>query len=151
MKISMELTRRVNVGSDCVLGDLTVESVSSQGFCRSQAFKTLELPWRNNARMRSCIPLGSYLCVTTNSIKFGFTLKVLDVKGRTGILFHAGNWSRDTSGCILVGMESFVVLGPKGPVGQLSSSQMAKRELMSTFVTDLGEKQYYPLTIKQGD
>lgn len=67
---------------------------------------TCELPWRNNEKMISCIPAGTYLCRRVNSPKFGPTFQVLEVPDRSEILFHKGNVDDDTRGCILTG-ESF--------------------------------------------
>jgi hypothetical protein len=64
---------------------------------------TLEDPWRENEREVSCIPAGTYQCVRVQSHKFGDTFEVKDVPGRSHILFHAGNTTEDTMGCILVG------------------------------------------------
>lgn len=66
-------------------------------------FVTLELEWRNNIPKVSSIPVGRYKCIEWESPKFGWTYKVLDVKGREDILFHWGNTARDTRGCILIG------------------------------------------------
>ena len=66
---------------------------------------TLEEPWRDNAQSLSCIPVGRYSCQLTRSPKFGQTYEVMNVQGRTHILFHKGNTLDDTEGCILVGEE----------------------------------------------
>lgn len=70
---------------------------------------TLENPWRQNERNVSCIPAGEYQCRRTQSPRFGETFTVLEVPGRSHILFHKGNVAEDTEGCILVG-EQFGVL-----------------------------------------
>ena len=62
---------------------------------------TTELPWRHNARNVSCIPWGAYKLGWENSPKFGRRLHVLDVPERSHILLHAGNWQRNTLGCIM--------------------------------------------------
>lgn len=67
-------------------------------------FQTLEPPWRNNQRQISCIPTGIYLCKPHLSERFGATWRLLNVPERDDILFHVGNFPRDTHGCILVGM-----------------------------------------------
>lgn len=67
-------------------------------------FCTLELPWRDNGREVSCIPVGFYVCERHRSPKFGETFWVKGVPGRSEIIFHAGNWLVDTRGCILLGM-----------------------------------------------
>lgn len=64
---------------------------------------TLERPWLGNQRNVSCIPVGSYLCKRVNSPKFGETFEVVSVPNRSAILFHKGNLSEDTHGCIIVG------------------------------------------------
>lgn len=72
---------------------------------------TLELPYLNNRPNVSCIPEGKYKAVLTqdryshSGMAIPLTLEVLDVPGRSGILFHIGNYLQDTQGCILVGME----------------------------------------------
>lgn len=50
----------------------------------------------------SCIPIGEYECKKVLSPTFGKTFEVLNVPKRSGILFHWGNWVKDTKGCILV-------------------------------------------------
>lgn len=66
---------------------------------------TLELPWKDNLPTLSCIPEGEYLCNRRKSSKTNsdYTYEVLNVPERSGVLFHWGNTTRDTEGCILVG------------------------------------------------
>lgn len=66
---------------------------------------TLEPPWRDNKVNVSCIPVGLYRCERMQSHKFGMTFKVVGVKGRSDILFHKGNFEKDTQGCVLIGEE----------------------------------------------
>lgn len=73
------------------------------------SFYTLELPWKDNERSVSCIPSGAYILTPhawsdDNAFKFKKTWEVNDVKGRSSILIHVGNFTSDTDGCILVGM-----------------------------------------------
>lgn len=68
-----------------------------------QAFATLELPWHDNEQKISCIPASIYRAVIRNSPKFDHHLHITDVTGREYILMHKGNYTKDTSGCILVG------------------------------------------------
>lgn len=82
----------------------------TQGVLRTEerAFAvTLELPWHANKPQQSCIPVGTYTCKRIKPPKFGETFEVTDVPGRSHILFHKGNQTGDTAGCILVG-EQFV-------------------------------------------
>lgn len=85
---------------------------------------TLERPWLDNRPSvgdvpGSCIPEGAYRCLRCrrspdygykDSPKFGDTFQVVEVPGRTTILFHKGNLDDDTRGCILVG-EQFALVG----------------------------------------
>ncbi|WP_052444062.1 DUF5675 family protein [Flammeovirga sp. OC4] len=70
--------------------------------------KTIELPWRNNQRNISCIPTGLYKVVPWNSPRFGKCFKIFEldgkeVRGRSDILIHVGNYNRQTRGCVLIG------------------------------------------------
>ena len=87
---------------------------------------TLELPWLENAPNRSCIPTGTYTCQRVLSPRFGETFEVTDVPGRSHILFHKGNTTIDTAGCILVG-ESYNDLA-------IGDSRGGYNELMALFV-----------------
>ena len=54
---------------------------------------------------QTAIPRGSYECVYTYSNRFKKMLPLLmNVKGFEGIRIHSGNSSKDTEGCILVGL-----------------------------------------------
>ncbi len=73
---------------------------------------TLELPDRNNASNRSCIPPGKYPVRWTRSPRLKkYTYEILSVPGRAGIRIHGGNFAGDTSkgyishslGCPLLG------------------------------------------------
>lgn len=70
-------------------------------------FTTLELPWRFNERGMSSIPTGIYEGEKIISQKYGETVRIKDVPGRSGILFHAGNYTHHTRGCVLVGTGFF--------------------------------------------
>ena len=75
------------------------------------AIGALELPWLDNKQDISCIPLGTYTCKRTIDRKMHsgkvipVTYEVTGVPDRSGILFHRGNTTQDTRGCILVGMQ----------------------------------------------
>lgn len=62
---------------------------------------TIELPWRENASNRSCIPEGSYPVVKRFSNRHQFHLELLDVPGRSLILIHKANDAqKELRGCI---------------------------------------------------
>jgi hypothetical protein len=75
---------------------------------------TLERIWADNEVGKSCIPWGNYICARVQSPKFGNTFQVLDVPGRSEILFHKGNLSEDSHGCILVGEQFEPIEGRNG-------------------------------------
>jgi hypothetical protein len=64
---------------------------------------TLELPWLNNQKQKSCIPKGNYIVAPRNSPKYGSHFYVTNVANRDMILIHSGNYFTDILGCILVG------------------------------------------------
>lgn len=63
---------------------------------------TLERPWLNNTPRISCIPVGTYRCKRVKSPTFGDTFEILGVEGRSALLFHWGNFVRNSRGCVLV-------------------------------------------------
>lgn len=66
-------------------------------------FKTLELPWLDNQRNISCIRAGKYKVEKRISPKFGWTFHIKNVRDRSHILIHSGNYYSQIEGCILVG------------------------------------------------
>ncbi len=75
---------------------------------------TIELPFKENKPLISCIPQGLYNVVPHNSDKFPHVFRLLNVPDRDAILIHVGNYATDvmigkelhksdTHGCILVG------------------------------------------------
>ena len=71
---------------------------------------TLENPWLDNQKNISCIPEGIYpvriRLPRESATRDYLHLLVQDVPNRDWILFHRGNYPKDTSGCILVGLGS---------------------------------------------
>ncbi len=62
---------------------------------------TIELPWLQNRQNVSCIPEGRYQVVKRNTKERGDHLHVIDVPGRSWILFHpANNALKEIKGCI---------------------------------------------------
>jgi hypothetical protein len=64
---------------------------------------TLELPWKDNRPNVSCIPAGEYGASLYQSYKHGQVVLLDGVPDRTFIEIHAGNYTRQIEGCILVG------------------------------------------------
>lgn len=88
-------------------------------------FITGELPWRFNQKGISCIPTGEYECSLTESPKFGNVYEVLNVKDRSHILIHKGNWCGDKTrnyrsdvlGCIIIGTAQGWLSGQQAVTG----------------------------------
>ena len=104
---------------------------------------TLEPTWRDykggelKIPKKSAIPEGTYRVVTTYSLRFRKYLPLLvGVPGFEGVRIHAGNTSRDTEGCILVGQNL--------QVGKVLWSRITLEKLMKLIEN---EKEIY-LTIK---
>ena len=76
--------------------------VNTEGFIDYE-FCTLELPWLNNKRKISCIPVGEYKVKKRWSKRFKNHFHIQDVDSRKWILIHKGNYHTDILGCILVG------------------------------------------------
>ena len=91
-------------------------------------FSTLELPWNDNKPSCSCIPPGVYRCERTWSKKFGETFVVCEVPDRAGILFHQGNFTSSTRGCILVGKD----IKPYGKSFMVTDSRNAMQQFMDS-------------------
>lgn len=100
------------------IGALTIDG---EAFCW-----TMERPWMDNKKGESCIPTGEYVGEITVSQKFGRSLWLRNVPGRTEILFHAGNVATDSRGCILLGNK----LGMIGGVRAVLDSRSAVAAFM---------------------
>ena len=66
---------------------------------------TLELPWKENKNRISCIPDGAYWCEKYSSPTpgRGTVFQFSNVKGRSNVQIHKGNYHTDILGCILPG------------------------------------------------
>ena len=78
-------------------GTFGVLRINKNVFC-----VTLEPPDELNITGKSSIPAQQYMCIKHKSPKFGKTFKVVNVPGRTDVLFHSGNFAEQTEGCILL-------------------------------------------------
>jgi len=106
----------------------------------TRTLRTLELPWRDNRRQRSCIPPGVYQCALVNSPRFGRVYGVRDVPGRTHILIHAANlagdvelgWTTQLHGCIALAKSTGLMRNAKGRMQTAALvSRPAVNELMA--------------------
>ena len=142
MKTAKLLVKRLWPKKDYIIGRLYVNGVF---FCN-----TLENPDRGlrsymtesqikalKIANHTAIADGQYKVVLRQSPRFKRILPlILNVKGFSGVLFHAGNTVNDTAGCILVGKND--------KKGWLSESKITEQNLVNLL------KQYdnIELTIK---
>lgn len=108
-------------------------------------FKTLELPWKDNERMISCIPEGVYMVhkmKPTAKRPYEY-FHVQNVPGRDSILWHPGNYTRQILGCILPG-ESHIDLDKDGIVDITNTTATLK--ILTALMPDK-----FKLTIKKND
>lgn len=106
----------------------------------SQQVHTLELPWRDNLRQRSCVPTGTYECRLVRSPRFGNVYKLLAVPGRSDVLIHPANlagdvdkgWTTELQGCIAPCMRVGAMRNKAGVMQAAGLvSRPAVRELMT--------------------
>ena len=97
----------------------------------------LEPPWRGNQRGVSSIPCGLYDLVHRYTSRRGRHLLVLGTAPRTYILLHAGNWPRDTRGCILPGLRRSDLDGDRVP--EVASSRVALRRIVAALPRASGQ------------
>lgn len=118
--------------SDLNLLRLTSNDHSTQGVMFLKGlllFTTLEPPWKNNAEQISCIPPGHYKCKRRYSpMNHTEVFEVMNVKDRTDIEIHIGNFVRNTKGCILIGRGYDYDKDTKQPM--IINSTLAFREFM---------------------
>jgi hypothetical protein len=91
-------------------------------------FVTLEPAWLNNAIGKSCIPAGIYNVRPRRSAKYGNHFIIEGTEPRTYVLFHKGNYRKDSTGCILVGRK-FADINGDGEIDITSSGATLKRLL----------------------
>lgn len=65
---------------------------------------TVERPWKNNERQKSCIPVGEYRCVPENHPTKKQVFRLQKVPNRDGILIHIANSVTEIQGCIAPGL-----------------------------------------------
>jgi hypothetical protein len=83
-------------------------------FCTDEAnllysCHSLELPWLDNKKEKSCIPEGTYsvqVVPPTQKIKYEH-LHILNVPNRDGIKIHIANYTKDILGCIAPGTYAY--------------------------------------------
>lgn len=89
---------------------LTIQRISNSPeegtLGRMGSMYTIERPDLDNQPSVSRIPAGQYVCERRHFNKGGYdTFEIMDVPGRTNILFHIANVMKDVKGCVGLGTE----------------------------------------------
>lgn len=108
-----------NYKKDCTMGVFTLISNDKVVFTSN----TLELVDKDNQFQISCIPKGTYKVTARYSDKYKKHYILEDVENRDAILIHVGNYTKDTHGCIL--------LGVKGTENTIQKSRVTLDKLLS--------------------
>lgn len=109
-----------------------------------------ELPWKKNAKNKSCIPAGTYNCVwTTTPQRPEGVYEVKDVEGRTAILIHVANWMGDPDRNLKTNVTGCIGLGRA--IGEIGGQKALLRsyDAINSLVADL-EKEPFVLVIEWG-
>ncbi len=132
----MHTLRLIRLEENFIYGTFGVLIIDSKVFC-----VTLEPPDELNKTSQSSIPAQQYTCSRYSSNKYPDTFQVMNVPGRTKILFHAGNFLKNTEGCILLARK-FGVIGSGRAI--LNSGDTFKR-----FMGIMDGVDKFSLTIKE--
>jgi hypothetical protein len=84
------------------IDNATVGSLTIGG---SEIARTLELPFKDNLENVSRVQAGTYDgFIRTDGTK-GWRIELKNVPNRTNVQLHVGNYTKDTEGCVLLGLD----------------------------------------------
>lgn len=94
---------------DGIYGEIESEDGKKLFFTLEHAYKTASVEVTGEDEWEAKIPKGTFRCVRGNhqlhnGIPFD-TFMVTGIPNHDGILFHVGNYDRDSEGCILIGKQ----------------------------------------------
>lgn len=104
--------------------------------------RTLENPYINNRPDISCIPEGNYLCTRDYIGKFKH-FKLQNIRGRSNIEIHCGNFEKDTKGCILLGEEWIFYKNELMITNSRTSMRLFKESVLESFTLDIKRRDDY--------
>lgn len=110
---------------------------------------TCEDPWNDNKNNISCIPEGIYECRPHSGTRYKNVWWVENVPGRSAILIHQGNTTKNTEGCILVGDKLGRVSGRPAVLNSVKTLNKLRQILPDRFtlhITNL-HRQELPTTL----
>ncbi len=123
----MNTLRRIDKRPDGIFGEFTFEGDPGR-FCFTleHAYPVLVGAFEPH------IPPGVYACARgTHRLRGGVpfeTFEITGVDGHTGLLFHAGNFNLDSSGCVLIGKT--IAVDPNTGEEMITGSRDEFREWM---------------------
>lgn len=127
----------IRIEENEIYGTFGVLRINKEAFC-----VTLEPADHENASNISSIPSQQYICSRVNSPKYGNTFEVLNVPGRSHVLFHAGNTKDHTKGCILLAQYYDKLKGDRAVLNSGRTFEIFNERIMNGIAT-------FHLTIKE--
>ncbi|SON52944.1 DUF5675 family protein [Vibrio tapetis] len=124
-EVKLNLNRTKQMG-ETTLGKLTIEGVSKSWFVLEPAGPD-SITENSDKRIKA----GSYRLLPYSSPKYPNVYELQNVPGRTFILIHAGNYHKDTLGCLMPGKIWGSVAKSQYYVG---NSKSALKEIFSEIV-----------------
>lgn len=132
--------------------DSTDQGTVGSLFFGGESSRTLELPWRDNARQLSCIPADTYDLVWAKSPRFGMCYHFVHVHMRANVLVHSANFAGDSTrgldtqlhGCLAPATRIGLMKNSKG---QMQLAGLVSKPALKRFEA-FGEKQLIRLEIK---
>jgi hypothetical protein len=94
---------------DCIMGKLYTYDPTRRISDPTGTFvgDTLEIPWRGNQKEISAVPPGTYDGKVREDGALGWRIELSDpAHKRDNVEIHLGNYPKQSSGCVLLGMRS---------------------------------------------
>lgn len=107
----MDLTlTNIDFTSNGIFGRLEDKDDTIELYTLQHAFPVVTDPMSASTTYMPIIKPGQYKCIRGQHCLPGMiapfeTFEITDVPGHTGLLFHCGNFNKDSEGCILLGLE----------------------------------------------
>lgn len=119
-------------------------AAGTQGILQTEGFscKTLELPWHDNLRQKSCIPPGSYRCHLTSSPKFGQAYILTGTEPRSNVLIHSGNFAGDVDAGLKSHVQGCILLGKYFGSIEGQPAILLSRPTVRAFMAHMGGEQF---------
>lgn len=132
-----KIVELVRIEENEIYGTFGVLRINKEAFC-----VTLEPADHENTANISSIPSQQYICSRVTSPKYGNTFEVLNVPGRSHVLFHAGNVVDHTQGCILLAQYYDKLRGNRAVLNSGRTFEAFNKRIMNGIST-------FHLTIKE--